>query len=204
MLEKIFKSDYLKRLDNIKQWQEVDVFKEESVAQHSYKVAVFARVLLEDLFARNSCNEILKFKLDCVTHAMFHDWDEALILRDMSHKTKYNSYNGEEIRESLNHLTKHLVEEEFAGEEDSAFMLRKQISFPDPIVKTFCKLCDWLALQFYVERELSLGNKYFADVSDYCLENIRKSAANVKDVLIKRFGLVDYKVLDKIINYGEQ
>lgn len=204
MLEKIFKSDYLKRLDNIKQWQEVDVFKEESVAQHSYKVTVFARVLLEDLFARNSCNEILKFKLDCVTHAMFHDWDEALILRDMSHKTKYNSYNGAEIRDSLDHLTKHLVEEEFAGEEDSAFLLRKQIAHPDLTVKKFCKLCDWLALQFYVERELSLGNKYFADVSDYCIENIRKSAAIVKDVLIKRFGLVDYKVLDKIINYGEQ
>ena len=204
MLEKIFKSDYLKRLDNIKQWQEVDVFKEESVAQHSYKVAVFARVLLEDLFARNSCNEILKFKLDCVTHAMFHDWDEALILRDMSHKTKYNSYNGAEIRDSLDHLTKHLVEEEFAGEDDSAFMLRKQIAHPDLIVKKFCKLCDWLALQFYVERELSLGNKYFADVSDYCLDNIRKSAATVKSILIERFGLVDYKVLDKIINYGEQ
>lgn len=203
MLEKIFNGEYLKRLDNIKQWQEVDVFNKESVAQHSYKVTVFARVLLEDLFARNSCNEILKFKLDCVTHAMFHDWDEALILRDMSHKTKYNSFNGEEIRESLNHLTKHLVKEEFAGEDDSAFMLRKQISFPDPIVHTFCKLCDWLALQFYVERELSLGNKYFTDVNYYCLIEIRKSAENVKDVLIKKFSLVDCEVLDKLINYGK-
>lgn len=203
MLEKIFNGEYLKRLDNIKQWQEIDVFNKESVAQHSYKVTVFARILLEDLFARNSCNEILKFKLDCVTHAMFHDWDEALILRDMSHKTKYNSYNGEEIRESLNHLTNHLVKEEFAGEDDSAFMLRKQISFPDPNVKTFCKLCDWLALKFYVERELSLGNKHFEDVNRSCFESIRKYAENVKDVLIKKFSLVDCEVLDKLINYGK-
>lgn len=203
MLEKIFKGDYLKRLDNIKQWQEVDVFKEESVAQHSYKVSVFARVLLEDIFCRNTANEIVKFKLDCVTHAMFHDWDEALILRDMSHKIKYNSYNGDEIRQSLNHLTKHLVKEEFGGDNDSDFMLRKSIAYPDDDVKTFCKLCDWLALEFYVERELSLGNEIFSDVKNYCVSNIKNSAIKVKDILIRRFMMVDLKMLNYLIDYGE-
>lgn len=41
MIVKIFNGEYLKRLDNILQWQERDVFKQESVSQHSYKVSVF-------------------------------------------------------------------------------------------------------------------------------------------------------------------
>ena len=37
MLSKIFNGKYLQRLDNIIQWQEKDVFKQESVSQHSSK-----------------------------------------------------------------------------------------------------------------------------------------------------------------------
>lgn len=201
MLEKIFTGEYLKRLDNIKQWQEIDVFNKESVAQHSYKVAIFCRVLLEDVFGRNTANEILKFKLDCTTYAMLHDWDEALILRDISHRTKYNPYNGEEIRNSLNHLTSHLVEEEFGGKDDSSVMLRHFISEPETLVKKFVKLCDWLALEFYVEREIAFGNKRFEDIRNYCLESVRKSAKSVKDAIIDKFLMANYKSLDMLIEY---
>lgn len=120
MLAKIFNGAYLKRLDNIKQWQEMDVFKEESVSQHSYKVSIFGRILLEDIFGfDNEDAKVLAFKLDCVDAFAFHDWDEALILRDMSHETKYNKYNGEEIRNALNNLSKHKAIEEFGEEDDS-------------------------------------------------------------------------------------
>ena len=80
MIQKILDGDYLKRLDNIIQWQERDVFKHESVSQHSYKVTIFARVLLEDIFGRTEDAKINKYKLDCVTHAMFHDWDESAFI----------------------------------------------------------------------------------------------------------------------------
>lgn len=203
MLEKIFNGEYLKRLDNIKQWQEIDVFNKESVAQHSYKVSIFCRVLLEDIFGGNTKKEILKFKLDCITYAMLHDWDEALILRDISHCIKYNAYNGEEIRNSLNHLTSHLVEKEFGGKDDSSIMLRNFISEPETLVKKFVKLCDWLALEFYVEREIEFGNKRFECTRDYCLENICKSAKVVKDAILDRKNLVaNYETLDTLIEYG--
>lgn len=202
MLEKIFSGEYLKRLDNIKQWHEIDAFNKESVAQHSYKVAIFCRVLLEDIFGRNDANEILKFKLDCTTYAMLHDWDEALILRDISHCTKYNMYNGAEIRNSLNRLTRHLVEEEFGGKDASSIMLRHFISEPETLVKKFVKLCDWLAAEFYVRREIALGNKWFEDRRDYCLENVRKTAKSVKDAIADKFRMVNYKSLDMLIERG--
>ena len=90
MIEKVFNGAYLKRLDNIVQWSEKDVFTRETVSSHSYKVTVFCRVLLEEIF-RVDNDSTREFKMNCVTHAMFHDWDEALLLRDISHETKYNS-----------------------------------------------------------------------------------------------------------------
>ena len=108
MIEKVFNGAYLKRLDNIVQWSEKDVFTRETVSSHSYKVTVFCRVLLEEIF-RVDNDSTREFKMNCVTHAMFHDWDEALLLRDISHETKYNSYNGEQIRSVLDNLSKYLA-----------------------------------------------------------------------------------------------
>ena len=42
--------------------------------------------------------EFNNFKSNCIDWAMFHDLDETLILRDLSHLFKYNTFNGEEIR----------------------------------------------------------------------------------------------------------
>ena len=165
MLSKIIKRKYLQRLDNIKQWQEMDVFKEESVSQHSYKVSIFARVLLEDIFGNSKSPLVTQFKLEVVTRALLHDWDEALILRDMSHETKYNTYNGEEVRKVLNDLSAHIAEEEFLTDEDalkdvdSCNMLYNTICFCEEPVKSFAKLCDWIALFFYMQREKRLGNQ---------------------------------------------
>ena len=59
MIDKIFNGPYLRRLDNIIQWQEKDVFAKESVSQHSFKVAVFTSVILEDIFpTKNSHNVV--------------------------------------------------------------------------------------------------------------------------------------------------
>lgn len=156
MLSKIIKGKYLQRLDNIKQWQEMDVFKEESVSQHSYKDSIFARVLLEDVFGNSESPRVVQFKLDVVTRTLLHDWDEALILRDMSHETKYNTYNGEEIRRCLNALSNHIALNEFrevdedSCDTDSSRMMWGMIcACPEP-VKSFAKLCDWIALFFYM------------------------------------------------------
>lgn len=194
MLQQIFNGDYLKRLDNIIQWQEVDVLKHESVASHSYKAAVFARLALEDLFENIETVEVMKFKLEVFTATLFHDWDESLLRRDISHDTKYNEYNGNLLREVLNDLSKHLAEEEFSeidfaceNQTSSAVMLKNCITPINGAVHAFVKFCDWLAVIFYIRREISLGNKDFFGREVYALERIAGVRNNLIDVLKEKF-----------------
>ena len=209
MLQQIFSRPYLKRLDNIKQWQEMDVFKEESVSQHSYKVTVFCRVLLEDIFGNLNDPRVLNYKLDCVTRAMLHDWDEALILRDMSHETKYNSFNGDKLREVLNSLSEHLAVEEFREDDgrgygqcsDASDMMIANICATTPEVKAFVKTCDWLALVFYIRREQKLGNCTLDEQWERSQEGLAASVASLVRTLEKEFEgySLNFDVLQNLI-----
>lgn len=199
MLEKIFNGTYLSRLDNIVQWLERDRHNQESVSQHSYKVTIFARVLLEEIFGENNSEEVLKFKLDVVTFAMLHDWDEALILRDLSHDMKYNKFNGDEIREEVNKLSEHIANRDFNDGSDTGKMLVKNITDVDKDVKIFVKLCDWLALQFYIYREIQLGNRMFYETAAYCDDNIEKSLQVCSMMLVNRFHFpINVSALSKV------
>lgn len=199
MFEKIFNGTYLSRLDNIVQWLERDRHNQESVSQHSYKVTIFARVLLEEIFGENNSEEVLKFKLDVVTFAMLHDWDEALILRDLSHDMKYNKFNGDEIREEVNKLSEHIANRDFNDGSDTGKMLVKNITDVDRDVKIFVKLCDWLALQFYIYREIQLGNRLFYETAAYCDDSIEKSLESCSMMLVNRFHFpINVSALSKV------
>lgn len=213
MLSKIISGKFLQRLDNIKQWQEMDVFKEESVSQHSYKVAIFARVLLEDIFSLSNNPKVNQFKLNVVTRALLHDWDEALILRDMSHETKYNDYNGQEIREVLDRLASHKAQEEFSESNengdwtDSASMMIYTITMPEEPEKSFAKLCDWIALFFYMRREKKLGNKDLDNSWNIASSKFPDAIDNVIKILTVHFPdeVMDFDELNNlktIFDYG--
>lgn len=205
MIVKALFSDYLARMDNIIQWLERDVHQRESVAQHSYKVTVFTNVLLESLFhGQEETIEILRFKNECINHAMFHDWDEALIRRDLSHVMKYNDYNGEAIREVVDDLVEHLAKQEFI---DSDVIGGKRVYdgiLPgSALVHAVVKVADWMALQYFVDRELRMGNSTFNMENRYC----RKSLLEAIDKMLKAFEKSEFKVninqINEIIgNYG--
>lgn len=193
MIEKVFNGAYLKRLDNIVQWSEKDVFTRETVSSHSYKVTVFCRVLLEEIF-RVDNDSTREFKMNCVTHAMFHDWDEALLLRDISHETKYNSYNGEQIRSVLDNLSKHLAVNEFLDGTSTGEFVFGAIFTNDESVNSFCKVCDWLALAFFIKREQSMGNQNL-DAQETTVKNgLRKSINRCVEILVQRFGRDNIRV----------
>ena len=193
MIEKVFNGAYLKRLDNIVQWSEKDVFTRETVSSHSYKVTVFCRVLLEEIF-RVDNDSTREFKMNCVTHAMFHDWDEALLLRDISHETKYNSYNGEQIRTVLDNLSKHLAVNEFLDGTSTGEFVFGAIFTNDESVNSFCKVCDWLALAFFIKREQSMGNQNL-DAQETTVKNgLRKSINRCVGILVQRFGRDNIRV----------
>ena len=193
MIEKVFNGAYLKRLDNIVQWSEKDVFTRETVSSHSYKVTVFCRVLLEEIF-RVDNDSTREFKMNCVTHAMFHDWDEALLLRDISHETKYNSYNGEQIRSVLDNLSKHLAVNEFLDETSTGEFIFGAIFTNDESVNSFCKVCDWLALAFFIKREQSMGNQNLDAQETTVKDGLRKSINRCVGILVQRFGRDNIRV----------
>ena len=193
MIEKVFNGAYLKRLDNIVQWSEKDVFTRETVSSHSYKVTVFCRVLLEEIF-RVDNDSTREFKMNCVTHAMFHDWDEALLLRDISHETKYNSYNGEQIRSVLDSLSKHLAVNEFLDETSTGEFIFGAIFTNDESVNSFCKVCDWLALAFFIKREQSMGNQNLYAQETTVKDGLRKSINRCVGILVQRFGRDNIRV----------
>ena len=193
MIEKVFNGVYLKRLDNIVQWSEKDVFTRETVSSHSYKVTVFCRVLLEEIF-RVDNDSTREFKMNCVTHAMFHDWDEALLLRDISHETKYNSYNGEQIRSVLDNLSKHLAVNEFLDGTSTGEFVFGAIFTNDESVNSFCKVCDWLALAFFIKREQSMGNQNLSAQETTVKDGLRKSINRCVGILVQRFGRDNIRV----------
>ena len=193
MIEKVFNGAYLKRLDNIVQWSEKDVFTRETVSSHSYKVTVFCRVLLEEIFKVDN-DSTREFKMNCVTHAMFHDWDEALLLRDISHETKYNSYNGEQIRSVLDNLSKHLAVNEFLDGTSTGEFVFEAIFTNDESVNSFCKVCDWLALAFFIKREQSMGNQNLDAQETTVKDGLRKSINRCVGILVQRFGRDNIRV----------
>ena len=128
MIEKVFSGPYLRRLDNIKQWSEKDTLKTESVSQHSYKVAIYTTVILEEMLGKEELAERLQgFKLKCIQYAMFHDWDESLIKRDISHETKYNKWNGDEFRALLDRFSAHAAMLEFDQKYINGEVARKDV-----------------------------------------------------------------------------
>lgn len=193
MIDKIVTRSYLKRLDNIIQWQERDVFNKESVSQHSFKVSVFTRVLLDDVFGDSHDFQLEKFKLDCVTHAIFHDWDEAIFLRDVSHSIKYNEFNGQDVRNAIDEYVNHEFSKEFENldEQDRVAYetLHKSIVDVDQKVKIVVKVADWLALLFFCRRELALGNKNFEATYKYCKQGLLKAANNLVNMAAEYYNI---------------
>ena len=201
MINKIFNGAYLKRLDNIVQWSEKDVFTRETVSQHSFKVTIFCRVLLHEIFGVPKSERVARFCMRCVDHAMFHDWDEALLLRDISHETKYNEYNGYEIRKALDNLSRHLASQEFVDGTPTGDFIYSAIQENDEVVHAFCKVCDWMALAFFIKREQSLGNRNLSVQTQTVKKGLEKSIKACKDYLEDAFNADEYnlKALDGLM-----
>lgn len=193
--------EHLSRLDNIHQWEERDSIIKESVSQHSFKVSAIAHYLLrtiekeiKELLSDDSETylKFLEFKANCLSYAILHDFDEAIIGRDISHVVKYNSYNGEKIREAINDFVSHQETLDFQG----------LIPKPTEVVKKFVKVCDWLALSTFCERNGEMGCISFASEIYYCNEKLREAISSFVKIFSIEFNgefFNIFETLDKII-----
>ena len=193
--------EHLSRLDNIHQWEERDSIIKESVSQHSFKVSAIAHYLLRIIekemkeLLNNDLTAHLKFvefKANCLSYAILHDFDEAIIGRDISHVVKYNSYNGEKIREAINDFVNHQETLDFQG----------LISKPTEAVKKFVKVCDWIALNTFCKRNIRMGCISFASEEHYCDEKLREAISSFVKIFSIEFNTEFFNMfetLDKIV-----
>lgn len=182
-------------LDNIHQWEERDSVIRESVSQHSYKVAAICHYILHDIELQANAVELYKhedmrvkflnFRYQCLSYAIMHDFDESILGRDISHILKYNKLNGDVIRKALDEY----VAETTRGKYEGVYVT------PCYEVKTFVKLCDWIALYTFIKRNNRMGVKTFKKEKAYCWENIESKIAEVKKVLT---GMFDYDFSIKV------
>lgn len=181
-LVKLFNRDYLARLDNIKQWLEYDRHQQESVSQHSFKVSVFTMSLLDYLWPSDTQHaEVWLFKYQTLKLALMHDFDEAILRRDITHELKYNKYNGGEIRSVLDRFVDRQLTEEFGDESDVVKMFSKEDKFYD-VMHAIVKVADWMALLYFLNRELAIGNRSWPlNLLPYCKDNYRKAVSTLQD-----------------------
>lgn len=180
-LKRVFNADYISRLDNIKQWLERDRIQQESVTQHSFKVSVFANCILDELWPDEKADlKIMKFKYQTLKMAMYHDFDEAILCRDISHELKYNGYNGEQIRQALDDYVNHVFR---VWDNDNDSNIAKLILKKVPnyqLMHAIVKVADWFALLFFLCREAEISHaSWVKNHITYCNEGCQKAITNL-------------------------
>lgn len=179
-------------LDNIRQWEERDSVVKESVSQHSFKVASIAYYILNKI--NKDMNSVLlkanflEFKFDVLSYAIMHDFDEAILGRDISHTVKYNTHNGSVIRDALNDFVEHEMNVQF------------EKVMPDVTdgVKMFVKLCDWIALLTFINRNKKMGCTTFEHEEKYCIVSMENKLKEVNNFLKQEFGINEIDNIVKI------
>lgn len=175
-------------LNCINRWNGSRVQRNETVAEHTYFVVLITRIMLETLFMDIE-NIPVKFYRECIDYALFHDFSE-MFDRDVTHRLKYNPWNGEKIRECISVFVKNCAVEKYKKKKDlctsehcgnavvvSNKFLANQFQEPkDFFVKDLVKLADWYSCIFYLVKEMMLGNKLMKEEFDYACQSFRKRA----------------------------
>lgn len=168
-------------LDNIKQWEERDSVIKETVSQHSFKVSAICVYILEDIARKSGLKgdcDWNEFCLKCVEYSILHDFDEAILGRDISHVVKYNRHNGEKIREQLDDFV------EYQTKELGLEFLNTSV---DSDIKLFVKMCDWFAMLTFIARNEKMGVSSFNNEREYCMDKASESVEVVKFMLDNKF-----------------
>lgn len=199
-LEAIFNRDYLARLDNIKQWLEYDRHQQESVSQHSFKVSVFTMSLLDYIWPTvDDGRHTLAIKYRTLKMALLHDFDEAILRRDITHEVKYNDFNGDDIRRVLNKYVDHQMRVELDPvREGSEILDTLDENTPSyELCHAVVKVGDWMALLYFLNREIALGNTGWpAELKPYCVSNFEVAVARLHEALLHWSSLYPSSVLN--------
>ena|ERR1035437_6153860 len=173
VFEELFKDPNFDVLSNLERWNGTRLIKKETVAEHSYLVALFTRIMAENIYGDNY--EMVLLALD---YALFHDIDE-MITGDINHIVKYNDMNGEVIRQALEDYVNHCIERDYKDREDSySILLKRNVASKEVIpvsVRKLIKIADWLACSFFIYKEICIGNKLLIDSYKRCINKLHEA-----------------------------
>lgn len=156
----------------------------ESVAEHSYYVALMT-MLVADYLESEGAPPLDKLRL--MKMALLHDIEEIIsgdiikILKTAGFKAELEKMN----ERSMQYLTGILESEQGQNYCD---LWRATKSKTDPEAK-IVDFCDWLAVIVYSIRESHLGNKYFEEILEYAIRTFQKFALETPELtkLVKEF-----------------
>lgn len=190
----LISNEGFQRMNALERFNGVPRIHKESVAQHSFWVSLYSNIIFTAVIPMRSEWEYDQqvyykdLKLSVMEHAMIHDVPE-IFTGDVLFDLKYNSLNGEQIRNHIEDYEDHMISEELNNGKVSQilWMLMKRYKQPTArLAKRFVKVADWLACLTYEYNELKLGNRYFENrIFDLSIGQLQAASQNLLDDLVE-------------------
>lgn len=167
LFQSIISDNIFLGLNQIDRWDRKRTIKTETVGGHSHDVTIIIRALVEEIFPIQASY----FKLEIVTDASMHDFDEVFS-GDLNHDVKYNEINGEDIRRVLSEFCNEKMKRYFSKQTKSSIMFLKSTTSKNQYSKDLIKVADWMSMAIFCKREISLGNTTFTDTFKHCISSL--------------------------------
>ena len=161
----------LKTMSSIRRFGTLPMIEVESVASHSYNVAIMALMIADyDPELKVNREEMLR-------KALFHDFEET-ILSDIPHPIKHR-FKGGKLGQLLKEIVPELVENEIFKELPDSLRnryVRDALGAKEDLEGRIVAAADAMDIIVTAVRELKLGNQYFDRIFDVGLGMLDKYA----------------------------
>lgn len=172
---------HLLRLSTLERFNTRPRVSRESVAEHSFFVAIISMILSDYIIEYD--DSILFCKENVITMALLHDLPE-LEYSDIPHDVKNKI---PELKDLLQKHETNFFKSEY-NRQSYMFLTENKI-----IEAQIVHLADILAVRYYAEREISLGNSYFHSIKNENESRLYEFIESVKDEdLAKAFKSIIY------------
>jgi len=159
----------LKTMSSIRRFGTLPMIEVESVASHSYNVAIMALMIADyDPELQVNREEMLR-------KALFHDFEET-ILSDIPHPIKHR-FKGGKLGQLLKEIVPELVENEIFKELPDSLRnryVRDALGAKEDLEGRIVAAADAMDIIVTAVRELKLGNQYFDRIFDVGLGMLDK------------------------------
>jgi len=161
----------------------------ESVAEHSFYVAMMAMLVSDYLTATTT----LKINhANVMRMALLHDVEE-IISGDIIKVLKSGGFK-EELEKMNQRSMEYITEQLPYGIGDDYMALWHENKMEKTIEAQLVDFCDWLAVIVYSIKEVHLGNEYFREILEYAVEKFGHFAERISELKPLVLELADYAV----------